>query len=66
MCEFNANSVEPDQTRRSAASDLGIHCLPMSLLWDARLKWINEPRHVELGMSNQDLRCPIQNHRLSV
>ena len=25
----------------SAASDLGLHCLPMSLLWDARLKWVN-------------------------
>ena len=24
----------------AAASDLGIHCLPMSLLWDARLKWV--------------------------
>ena len=21
-------------------SDLGLHCLPMSLLWDARLKWV--------------------------
>ena len=27
---FNANSVNPDQTPRSAASDLGLHCLPMS------------------------------------
>ena len=26
---------------RSVASDLGLHCLPMSLLWDARLKWLN-------------------------
>ena len=25
-----ANSVDPDQTPRSAASDLGLHCLPMS------------------------------------
>ena len=31
---FNANSV-------SAASDLGLHCLPMSLLWNARLKLVN-------------------------
>ena len=23
---FNANSVDPDQTLRSAASDLGLHC----------------------------------------
>ena len=29
---FNANSVEPDQTPRSAASDLGLHALQMSLL----------------------------------
>ena len=28
---LNANSVDPDQTPRSAASDLGLHCLPMSL-----------------------------------
>ena len=32
-------SVDPDQT--TAASDLGLHCLPMSFLWDARHKWIN-------------------------
>ena len=37
-----ANSVDPDQTPHSAASDLGLHCLPMSLLWDARHKWVNK------------------------
>ena len=37
---FNANSVGPDQTPRSAASDLDLHCLLMSLLWDARHKWV--------------------------
>ena len=42
MSELNANSVEPDQTPCSAASDLGLHCLPMSLLWDASLKWVNQ------------------------
>ena len=40
-CELNANSVDHDQTPRSAASDLVLHCLPMSHLWDARLKWVN-------------------------
>ena len=35
---LNANSVDPDQTPRSAASDLGLHCLPMSLLRDAMLR----------------------------
>ena len=28
MC---ANSADPDQTPRSAASDLGLYCLPMSM-----------------------------------
>ena len=36
----NANSEDPDQTPHSVSSDLGLHCLPMSLLWDARLKWV--------------------------
>ena len=40
--ELNANNVDPDQTPRSAASDLGLHCLPMSLLLDARLKWVKQ------------------------
>ena len=35
---FNANSVDSDQMPRSAASDLGLHCLPMSLLWNTRHK----------------------------
>ena len=34
---FNANSADPDQTPRPAASDLGLHSLPMPLYWDARL-----------------------------
>ena len=29
---FIAKSVDPDQMQSSAASDLGLHCLPMSLL----------------------------------
>ena len=30
--EFNAKSVDPDQTPHSAASDLGLHCLPKAFL----------------------------------
>ena len=37
----NANSVDPDQMPHSAASDLGLHSLPLSLSWDARYKWVN-------------------------
>ena len=33
-----ANSVDPDQLLRSVASDLGLHCLPRPILWDARHK----------------------------
>ena len=44
MPVLNANSVDPDQTPLSAASDLGLHCLPMShlLVWDARHKWVKQ------------------------
>ena len=38
----NANRIEHDQTPHSAASDLDLHCLPVSLLWDARRKCVND------------------------
>ena len=41
ISELIANSVDPDLTPRSAASDQGLHCLPMYLLWDTRHKWVN-------------------------
>ena len=41
MPVVNANSVDPDQMPRSAASDLGPHCLPKSHLRDTRLKRVN-------------------------
>ena len=37
----NANSVDPDQTPRSVASDLGLHCLPFPFY---RMLDINELR----------------------
>ena len=40
MSVANTNSVDPDQTPRSAASDLGLYRLSMSHLWDARHKWV--------------------------
>ena len=39
---LNANSVNPDQASRSAASDLGLHCLPTPFLWDTRHKWVKQ------------------------
>ena len=37
----NRTFSEPDQTPRSAASDLGLCCLSMSHKKDARLIWVN-------------------------
>ena len=37
---LNVNGVDPDQAPRSAASYLGLHCFPLSLLWDIRHKWV--------------------------
>ena len=44
--EFNANSVDPDQTLHFVVSDLSLHCLPMSLLWEARHEWVKEGRQL--------------------
>ena len=40
MAKLFANSGDPDQTPRSAASDLGLHCLPVTLLRVSRLQWV--------------------------
>ena len=40
MAKLFANSGDPDQTPRSAASDLGLHCLPITLLRVSRLQWV--------------------------
>ena len=33
MAKQYANSGDPDQMPHSVASDLGLHCLPFTLLW---------------------------------
>ena len=38
MVELFANSEDPDQTSHYAASDLGLHCLPVTLLGVSRLQ----------------------------
>ena len=40
MVELFANSGDPDQTPPSAASDLGLHCLPVTFLGVSRLQWV--------------------------
>ena len=37
MAKLFANSGDPDQKPHSAASDLGLHCLPITLLLVSRL-----------------------------
>ena len=40
MGKLFANSGNPDKTPHSAASDLGLHCLPSTLLRVSRLQWV--------------------------
>ena len=41
MVDLFANSGDPDQMPHSVASDLGLHCLPITLLGVSILQWIN-------------------------
>ena len=41
MAKLFVNSGDPDQTPHSAASDLGLHCLPGTLLRVSQLQWVN-------------------------
>ena len=38
MVELFENSGDPDQTPHSVVSDLGLHCLPITLLEVSRLQ----------------------------
>ena len=40
MVELYANSGDPDQMPHSAASDLGVHCLPVTVLGISRLQLV--------------------------
>ena len=35
-----------DQMPHYVASDLGLHCLPMTLLWVSRLEWVKTDLHI--------------------
>ena len=49
MAKLFANSGDPDQTQRSAASDLGLHRLLITLLRVSQLQWVNgEVRKINL------------------
>ena len=40
MAKLFANSGDSDQMLHSVASDLGLYCLPITLLWVSRLQWV--------------------------
>ena len=40
MVELYANSGDPDLMPHFAVSDLGLHCLPITLLGLSRLQWV--------------------------
>ena len=40
MAKLFANSEDPDQTPHSVVSDLGLLCLPITLLWVSWLQWV--------------------------
>ena len=42
MAKLFANSGDPDQMPCSAASDLGLHCLPIPHLGISRLHWVKK------------------------
>ena len=45
---LNTNNSDPDQMPLLSASDQGLHCLQVSILWDTRDKWVKEKYGKEL------------------
>ena len=52
---MQANIGDPDQTWHSVASDLGLHCLPMSHKKEARHIWVKQPIILLSHMSSRNL-----------
>ena len=50
MVEQFANSGDPDQMPRSAAFDLGLHFLTITLLGVSRLQWAKQPCYNQAKM----------------
>ena len=46
---FNTTSVDPYQTPCSTASDLGLHRMLLTLLWDAMLQMLSNTSRLGLG-----------------
>ena len=50
MATLFANNGDSHKTSLSVASDLGLYCLPITLLWVSRLQWVNGPVKIILVM----------------
>ena len=51
---LDANSVDPDQTPRSMASDLGLHCLQRSHVWELDINGLKFL--IEISQENQYIK----------
>ena len=56
MVKLFANSGDPDQTPRSAASDLGLHCFQVTRLRVSSLKRVNQLMPVDYSTSISNLK----------
>ena len=53
MAKLFANSEDPDQMPCSVASDLGLHCLPITLLRVSRLQWVKQVSQGQISLHMQ-------------
>ena len=61
MAELFVNSGDPDQMPRSSASDLGLHCLPITLLEIFRLQWVKYSKtvaHLAMVLKSLNISLP--------
>ena len=55
--ELFANSGDPAQMLHLAESDLGLHCMPVTLLRVSRLQWGKLPLNHALASEIQQFLC---------
>ena len=55
MVKLFANSTDPDQMLKNVASDLVLHCLPITLLGVSRVQWVNKPQLIGYALQEQTI-----------
>ena len=53
MAKLFVNSGDPDQMPKNTASDLGLNCLPSTLLWVSQLQWVNKRTPRQFNSENR-------------